>query len=422
MRLTARKSRLSGCVEIPGSKSHTIRAVAIGSLAEGCSCIRAPLVAEDTLAAVRAYRLLGAEISCDGDWVIRGVRGHPGVPENVIDVGNSGTTLYIAMSTAALVDGVSVLTGDDQIRARPAGPLISALNQIGAVVESTRGDDRAPLIVRGPIRGGRVTLDSSKTSQYLTSLLINCPLARGDTTIQVASLVEKPYIDMTLSWLAGEGIVVKRYGYEQFLVPGGQKYPPFERRIPGDFSSATFFLCAAAITGSELMLVGLDPKDTQGDKRVVEILSEMGAEVQWVDEGLIIKGRELVGGTFDLSDTPDALPALAVTACYARGETRLVNVAQARMKETDRIRVMREELSKMGADIEELPDGLAIRYRPLHAAHVDGHRDHRVVMALAVAGLACDGETVVEGAQAVSVTFPNFAELMRNIGGMISVE
>jgi 3-phosphoshikimate 1-carboxyvinyltransferase len=421
MRLTVRRSRLHGTVEIPSSKSHTIRAVAIGALAEGESLIRNPLVAEDTLAAVRAYRLFGAQIDCDKDWTVHGVSSRPRVPENVIDVGNSGTTLYIALGTAALVTGMSVLTGDDQIRRRPAGPLIKAINALGASVESTRNNDAAPLVVRGPMRGGNISLDSSKTSQYLTSLLINCPLAAGDTSICVENLVEKPYIDMTLSWLASENVQLEQDGYERFHIPGAQTYPPFDRWIPGDFSSATFFMCAAAITGCGLMLLGLDPNDTQADKRVVDMLSQMGVQVGWEEDGLRIKGDGLVGGTFDLGDTPDALPALAVTACFAEGETRLINVAQARHKETDRISVMREELSKMGADVEELPDGLIIRGGPIHAAHVDGRRDHRIVMALAVAGLACDGETVVEGAEALSVTFPTFVDLMRNVGGDIAV-
>lgn len=423
MRFVVRKSKLQGSVRIPGSKSHTIRAVAIAALAEGTSRIRNPLVAKDTLAAVHTYRLFGSDIACSEDyWVVSGVSGQPCTPENVIDVGNSGTTLYIATGSAALVTGTSVLTGDDQIRRRPAGPLIRTLNQLGAAAESTRGNDKPPIVVRGPMHGGTAELDGSQTSQYLTSLLINCPLAVQDTVLTVYNLVEKPYIDMTLSWLAEQNIHVDRSGYEEFRICGGQKYFAFDKQIPADFSSATFFLCAAAITGSELTLLGLDPKDTQGDKRVVETIAKMGAKVEWLEDGLRIKGADLVGGAFDLSDTPDALPALAVTACFAEGETRLMNVGQARLKETDRISVMRNELSKMGADIEELPDGLVVRHSQLRAAHVDGHRDHRVVMALALAGLACEGKTVIEGAEAVAVTFPTFADLMRSIGGEVGVE
>jgi len=422
MKLVVNKSRLSGVVEIPGSKSHTIRAVAVASLAEGYSTIRKPLAASDTLAAVNAYGLLGAQIARPDGWTVCGTGGRPSMPENVIDVGNSGTTLYIALGSAALVDGVSVFTGDDQIRRRPAQPLIEALNSLGAVAESTRGNGMAPIIVRGPMRGGEITLDGSKTSQYLTSLLINCPLAHGDTVIEVENLIEKPYVEMTLAWLAQQGIRVDNDGFRRFAIAGGQQYAVFDRAIPADWSSATFFMCAAAITEGEITLPGLDVNDTQGDRGVAAMLAEMGAEVTPTEDGLKIRGRSLRGAEFDLADTPDALPALAVTACFADGETRLANVSQARLKETDRISVMHEELAKMGADIEELPDGLIIRRRRLRAADVHGHYDHRVIMALAVAGLALEGETTVYTAEALSVTFPTFVELMQSAGATVRAE
>jgi len=416
VKLVVRKSNLSGSVKIPGSKSHTIRAVAIASLAKGTSHIREPLVASDTLSAFHAYRLLGAEALKQDDWVVRGVGGRPRVPDNVIDVGNSGTTLYVALASAALVDGCTVFTGDEQIRARPVQPLIDALNSLGAKVESTRGNGMAPIIVRGPMRGGEITLDCSQTSQYLTSLLINCPLAKGDTVIHVENLTEKPYIEMTLKWLEEQGIELENDDYRRFCIPGGQSYKAFNKAISADFSSATFFMCAAAITGSELTLLGLDMYDTQGDKAVAGMLAEMGAKVEQVPDGLKITGGLLRGAEFDLGDTPDALPAMAVTACFAEGETRLVNVAQARLKETDRIAVMREELEKMGADVEELPDGLVIRGSSLKPTFLHGHADHRVIMALAVAGLALTGEATIYTAEALNVTFPSFVELMTYAG------
>lgn len=422
MRLVVGKSKLSGSVRIPGSKSHTIRATAIASLAEGTSHVREPLVAFDTLAAFDAYRLLGAQSLKQNDWVIRGVGGRPRVPDNVIDVGNSGTTLYVALGSAALVDGCSVFTGDGQIRRRPAQPLIDALNALGASVESTRGNGMAPIIVRGPMHGGEIKLDCGQTSQYLTSLLLNCPLARGNTTIEVENVTEKPYIEMTLRWLTEQGIELTNDDFRRFHIPGGQSYRAFDKAIPADFSSATFFMCAAAITRSELTLLGLDMSDSQGDKAVAGMLAEMGAEVQDGPEGLRIIGGALAGAEFDLGDTPDALPAMAVTACFAEGETRLVNVPQARLKETDRIAVMREELEKMGADVDELPDGLVIRGSVLSPTYLHGHSDHRVIMALAMAGLrACGGDTTVYTAEALSVTFPNFVELMKSVGAEMTV-
>lgn len=419
MKISVERSSLSGSVLIPASKSHTIRAVVIGSLADGTSIIRNPLGAADPLASVSVCGRLGAEIELGGDWAVRGVGGHPRIPDDVLDTGNSGTTLYLTMSTAALADGYSVFTGDEQIRSRPAGPLIEALRGLGAEAFSTRGNGKPPLVIRGPMKGGSIELDGSKTSQYLSALLLNCPLAQGDSEIRVRDACELPFIEMTLGWLDGQGIRYERDGFRRFGIPGGQSYHAFDRRIPGDFSSAAFFLCAAAVTGSELLLLGLDMSDSQGDKAIVEMLREMGAGIELLPEGIRISGGKLVGGTFDLSGTPDALPAMAATACFAEGETRLVNVAQARLKETDRISVMRRELTKMGARIEERPDGLVIRGSEMRSTAVRGHSDHRVVMALAVAGMACDGVTEVDTAEAVSITFPNFVELMRKAGARI---
>ena len=407
---------------MPGSKSHTIRAVAVASLAAGTSRILRPLEAADTQSCVTAFRSLGAKIDTAlGVWTITGVGGCPLPAENVVDVGNSGTTLYVAMGASALAKGWTVFTGDEQIRRRPAQALISAIGDLGGESFSTRDNGRPPLLVKGPILGGPLDLDCSRTSQYLTSLLLAAPLAKRDTKIRVAQLVEQPYIEMTLAWLGAQDIQLDHAAMDYFLVKGGQSYRAFERSIPGDFSSATFFLCAAAITGSSLRLTGLDMNDSQGDKAVVGMLADMGARVETGGGGVTITGGPLKGGRFDLKATPDALPALAVTACFAEGETTLWNVKQAREKETDRISVMCAELRKMGARVEELPDGLVIRGSRLRGAIVRGHGDHRVVMALTVAGLAAAGETIVDTAESAAVTFPKFVTLLQRVGGKVAV-
>jgi 3-phosphoshikimate 1-carboxyvinyltransferase len=418
--IRVQNARLGGTLRMPGSKSHTIRAVALASLAEGTSTIRRPLDAADTRACVRAFRALGADIRTDAEtWTVTGTAGEVQTPPDVVDVGNSGTTLYVAMGAASLGKGWTVLTGDAQIRNRPAQSLIEVIGDLGGEAFSMRGDGRPPVVVRGPIRGGPVDVDAGKTSQYLTSVLLATPLAERDTKIRVTRLVERPYIEMTLGWLERQGVHVQRADMDYFLVPGKQTYTAFDAEIPGDFSSATFFLCAAAITGSTLTLEGLDPADTQGDKAVLDMLAAMGAAVEPKPGAVTITGGKLRGGAFDLNATPDALPALAVTACFAEGETRLANVPQARLKETDRIAVMCEELGKMGGDVEELEDGLVIRGAPLRGARVDGRGDHRVVMALAVAGLAAEGETVIDTAESVAVTFPTFTDLLRQAGAEI---
>ena len=419
MKLTVAKSELRGRVPIPGSKSHTIRAVALASLAEGVSQIIAPLDSADTAAAVDCYRRLGARITTGPTWTIEGTAGRLRVPDNVIDVANSGATLRFALGSAALLaKGTAVFTGDEQVRERPLGPLITSLNELGANCRSTRGNGRAPVWIEGTLRGGRTNIEAV-TSQYLSSLLINCPLATDDTIINVIGLNERPYVEMTLRYLDEQGISYENDAMQCFTIKGGQGYRAFNKRIPADFSSATFFFCAGAILDGELILEGLDFTDAQGDKAVVDILRDMGADIHLNGTEAVVHRGQLHGIDIDLNATPDALPALAVVACFAKGPTKLYNVAQARFKETDRIAVMAAELRKLGADVAELEDGLKITPAPLHGAELCGHHDHRVVMALSLAGMALDQDCSIDTAEAVDVTFPNYVKLMQTAGARL---
>jgi len=417
MFLKVRKSQTGGRVRIPGSKSHTIRALFIASMADGISEIIDPLISGDANSAVEVCKAFGAEIESQSNkYIVKGFGGVPKVPSDVINVGNSATTLRIGVSTAALGEGCSVFTGDYQIRKRPLGSLIEAINNLGAQAFSTRNNNMAPVVIRGKLKGGSTTLDAV-TSQYLSSLLINSPIIEKDTEIIVTRLNEVPYVEMTLWWLNKQGIRYQNNNFKSFTVNGGQCYKPFASPIPGDFSSATFFMVLAAISGDEFTLDNLDITDPQGDKQVLSILEDMGAKVN--KDSIYIKGEKLSGREIDMNSIPDALPAMAVAGCFADGETRLLNVPQARLKECDRINVMCTELRKMGADIEELPDGLIIRQSKLKGCNVCGHDDHRVVMALAVAGLNISGETIISNAEAMNITFPEFAELIEECGGYI---
>ena len=421
MILKVSRSEVSGRIRIPGSKSHTIRALFLASLADGKSQILKPLFSNDALSAVEVCRALGANIEVTEDkFIVQGFNGTPQVPHDVINVGNSGTTANFGIMTAALADGYSVFTGDYQIRKRPVGPLIHAMNNLGAEVVATRNNGCPPVIVKGRAKGGKTDLDGV-TSQYLSSILINAPLLEKDTEVVLTRLYEVPYAEMTLWWLDKQGIKYENNDFKSITIKGNQKYKSFDMAIPGDFSSATFFMVLAAISGQEFILDNLDMTDPQGDKLVLSILESMGAGVKISESSITIKGDKLVGREIDMNSIPDALPAMAVAGCFAEGETRLVNVPQARLKETDRIRVMFEELSKMGADIEELPDGLIIRQSKLKGCAVKGHDDHRIVMSLAVAGLNIDGETVIDTAEAMNVTFPEFAEYVKTCGGSITL-
>jgi 3-phosphoshikimate 1-carboxyvinyltransferase len=423
MQLICNQARLSGAVDIPGSKSHTIRAVAIGALAVGESVIREPLASADTLAAVDTYRALGAAIEVEPNyWRVRGTAGNVQTPENFIDVRNSGTTLRIAVGSACLMrQGMAGFTGDHQIRRRPIGPLARALTELGANVATTRDNGCAPLVVKGRLRGGRTSIEAV-TSQYVTSLLMCTPLADGDSIIDVPVLNEQPYVHITLDWLRRGGITLDRDELRQFRVPGRQQYRAIDVRVPADFSSATFFLAAGVLGDNDVVVRGLDMNDAQGDKAVVEYLQRMGAQVEMTSEGIRVRPGSLTGCEIDMNATPDALPMMAVVGCFARGKTSLVNVPQARLKETDRIAVMAAELGKMGAKIKELPDGLIIEQSDLRPALVDGHDDHRVVMSLAVAGSCVRSGTRIAKAEAMSVTFPTFVDCMAGLGADLRVE
>ncbi len=407
---------LGGEITIPASKSHTIRALLISAMAKGKSTIINPLDSSDTRSCIAAVKVLGAKVTIKDDrWVIEGTGGRISLKNDTIDVGNSGTTLYLAAGLAAIGTEAVTFTGDDQIKSRPVEGLLNSLRELGAEITLSGKNGCPPFTVKGPLTGGKTSIECP-TSQYLSSLLLCSPLIDGNSEIKVPLLREQPYVEMTLSWLNEQFIVYRNTDFSHFSIPGNQNYVPFTKQVPGDFSSATFFLCAAALTGSTITLKGLEMSDSQGDKAVVFMLQEMGCHIETGPDFIRISGQLHEGCEFDLNDTPDALPALAVTACFIDGETRLVNVPQARMKETDRISVMKEELEKMGACIEELPDGLIITGNgKLKGTNVSGHGDHRIIMALAIAALASEGSTIIDDISAVSITFPNFFELLDTI-------
>ncbi|OPX81092.1 MAG: 3-phosphoshikimate 1-carboxyvinyltransferase [Methanosaeta sp. PtaB.Bin087] len=414
------RSQVSGDVEVPPSKSYTHRAITISALGPGGS-VKRPLLSADTRATIRAAEAFGAEIAIEGETLaVAGAGGGPKTPENVIDVENSGTTLRIMAAVAALTDG-AVLTGDASIRRRPNGPLLKSLCDLGGEAFSIKKDDCAPLVVRGRIRGGRTVLDGSVSSQFLSALLISCPLAEGGSEIEIkGELKSRPYAEITLEMLRAAGAKIET-DFERFAVQGGQSYDLGGYTVPGDFSSASYLLAAAAVTGSRLTVRGLRPSK-QGDSAIVSILQEMGAKISWDrSEGVLeIEGRELSGVEVDASLTPDLVPTIAVLGSVAEGQTVVKNAEHVRHKETDRLRAMATELSRMGAKIAERPDGLVIEGGRLRGARVSGHHDHRIVMALTVAGLVA-GDTTVDTAEAVSVSYPGFFEEMARIGASVQV-
>lgn len=426
MNLSVQRSHdLRGQVVIPPNKSHSFRALIMAALAEGTSHIHRPAISSDWLRATEALERFGAKVTPEaGDaWVVEGSGGRLRTPEDVIDCGNSGIIFRFFTALGSLTPGYTVLTGDESIRhIRPIGPLLEALNQLGAFAVSTKGDGHAPVVVRGPLKGGRATLDGAD-SQPVSALLIACGMADAPSEVNVTNPGEKPWVGMTLDWLKRCGVEVSPEDYTRYRVRGQSRWNGFNVLIPADWSAAMYPVVAALVVpGSEVHLPNVEWEDCQGDRLVVEVLREMGADIEVSSHGLVARSSELTGRTIDCNDFIDQFMLLAVVGCYAQGETVLTNATVARHKECDRIAAMHHALRAMGADVEERPDGLVVRHSRLHGARLDSLSDHRMVMTLATAGLGASGETLITNIECIRKTFPNFVEQMERVGAVMLTE
>lgn len=393
----------------------------MAALSGGPCRIDRPLLSEDTEATLAGVEALGArvtrgedrlEIACDS---LR-------APSREIDARNSGTTLRLLTGAASLVRGPTVLTGDASLRKRPMGPLLDALGDLGAQARSLSDRGRPPVEVRGPIRGGAAAVPGSVSSQFLSSLLVACPLAAEATELHVTPpVVSAPYLEVTRAMVQRFGGDVECRGTD-FHIAGGQRYEPVDFRVPGDYSSAAFPLVAAAVSGGDVTVTGLGPALPQGDRRVVDLLRAFGAGVVASRDEVRVAGGALHARTVDLGATPDLFPVLAVLATQAEGESRFVNGAHLRLKESDRIESTVAFLAAMGADIEGTEDGCVVRGPSrLTGARVASLGDHRILMAAAVAGLVAEAPVEITEAEAHRVSYPSFLEDFRALGADLEV-
>lgn len=421
MKFRSRAATVSGTVRAPPSKSYTHRAFLLAALSGGPCRVSSPLLSEDTEATLAGIEAFGAQVRREGaDLRITS----PGLslPSRAIDARNSGTTLRLLTGTAALLKGTTTLTGDASLRKRPMGPLLDALRGLGADGRSLSRDGRPPIQVTGPLRGGEVSVPGSVSSQFLSSLLLACPLASEATTLHVLPpILSEPYVDVTRHMLRAFRAEVEVRGND-FRIPGGQRYAPADFVVPGDFSSAAFPLVAAAISGGDVTVDGLDVSAPQGDRRIADILGSFGASITQRPDSVRVRGGSLRAGTVDVSATPDLFPILAVLASQARGDSRFVNGAQLRLKESDRIETTVAFLKAMGADATGTPDGCVVRGpAQLTAAAVESHGDHRILMAAAVAGLVARGPVEISDPWCFRVSYPSFLDDLRALGAEMEV-
>ncbi|MBS0635624.1 MAG: 3-phosphoshikimate 1-carboxyvinyltransferase [Verrucomicrobia bacterium] len=392
---------MKGPLKLPPSKSHTLRAILFASLARGRSTIENILQSPDTDAMIAACRSLGATIVVQGTTAEIVGRINP-PPEVTVDAGNSGIVLRFMAAAFALTDSQVTIVGDGSKRSCKA--LLDALQQMGA--RST--GDYAPICVQGPIVPCDVVIDG-EDSQPVSSIMIAAACLKGTTNITVKNLGERPWLNLTLDWLKKLGVKYHENDQNCYSVEGQGYIAPFHYRVPADLSSLAFPVVLALLTESDITIEDIDLNDAQGDKIILDILGQMGAKFIYEDSILHIRGpQKLHGCAIDVNDCIDALPILAVVGCFAEGSTHLYNGMVARKKESDRIMAMKLELTKMGAKIIEHADGLTIEQSELRAASVFAHKDHRVALALAVAGYASVGRHTITGAECVEKTYKNF--------------
>ena len=411
---------LDATVTLPGSKSITNRALVTAALADGHSILSNLLLAEDTRLMIDALKTLGIAITIDeGDCVaeVTGCGGH--IPESGAELscGNSGTTMRFCTALVALGRGRFELDGVPRMRRRPIGGLASVLSALGAGVEYLGDEGFPPLAVHGSgLRGGQVAFDAPESSQLVSALLLAAPYARDDVMIEVTGDTPSiPYLKITTAVMDHFGVVVlDRYDGHgaRFVVESTQRYRGTTFPIEPDASNATYFLAAPAIAGGRLTVEGLGTASIQGDAAFVDVLERMGCRIEREPNRLSVQGpadgNHLRGIDIDLNDMPDTVQTLAALALFAEGSTTIRNVATLRVKETDRLVALRKELTKLGANVDEFPDGLRITpsEKPIPAT-IDTYNDHRMAMSLALVGLRCPG-IVINDPECVGKTFPDF--------------
>ncbi|MEO7796013.1 MAG: 3-phosphoshikimate 1-carboxyvinyltransferase [Thermoanaerobaculia bacterium] len=385
--------RVAGRLRPPSSKSLTHRALALALLSRQRTVLVNPLESDDTGLFLAALRVLGHRTERAGDALEILPPAFPATGGELF-CGNAGTMFRFLVAIAATLPGAVRIDGVERLRERPVRPLTDALRQLGVAIDFAGQEGHAPLVVRGGrLAGGAVHLDASASSQYLSALLLAGQRAEGPLEIRAPELASAPYIDLTLDMIATFGGRVDTLGDSRWIAhPSALRATEVE--IEADYSAAAYPAAAAALTGGKVRIDGAVTGSRQGDRRLLELLAEMGAQVAWSEGGVTVGGgSRLVAIDADLGDIPDQVPTLAALAPFAHGTTRIRNVAHLRIKESDRLAAMTSELRKAGAEVDELPDGLVVhgswaeREPPDDFVLVDPHGDHRIAMAMALVGL-----------------------------------
>ena len=411
---------VNATIEVPGSKSYTNRALLVAAMARGASTVTGALFSDDTHYMSSSLRKLGVEVDADEKRATFDVRGNGGnipVSSAQLYIGNSGTTSRSLVAYVSLGHGQFVIDGDEPMRhGRPISDLLDALTQIGVSARTQFDNGHLPVIVEADgLKGGKTRLDVSKSSQFLTALLLIAPCAKNGMEIEVVGNREMPYIDITLAVMEAFGVQVINEGYKYFRIEGGQQYQPRVYHIEPDASNASYFFAAAALTGGRVTVQHLHLDSIQGDVRFVQILEQMGCQVTVSDIGITVTGpRQLKGIDVDMKAISDTSLTLAAIAPFADSKVTIRNIEHTRWQETDRIHAMVTELRKLGVPVVEHQDGLEISPASITPAAIDTYQDHRVAMAFSLIGLKAHGIRINDP-ECVSKTFPNYFDVLERL-------
>ena len=408
---------LQATITVPGSKSYTNRALLIAGLTDGECRLEKPLVSDDTKYMIRALKAFGISVQEEKEaFIVSGRGGDLSTPEQDIFIGNAGTAMRFLTTFSALVPGKTRLDGDERMRQRPLADLLHCLTQMRVKAVSANGNGCPPIdIAGGEVPGGEVQLAGDKSSQYLTSILLSAPYFKNDTCIHIqGDLTSKSYADITLDIMKTFGVHVDNESYQRFKVKAGDRYKAQTYRVESDWSSASYFLAAGAVTGGEVTLTDINPHSVQGDAQFTSVLEKMGCLVEKKSHSLHIKGNPLRGISINMNNMPDAVQTLAVTALFAEGETVIQGIGNLRIKETDRSSALANELSRLGAEVETGEDFLIIRPGDYKGAGIETYNDHRMAMSFAVAGLKIPG-ICIKNPKCVEKSFPDFFQRFANL-------
>ncbi|MDD1718964.1 MAG: 3-phosphoshikimate 1-carboxyvinyltransferase [Methanoregulaceae archaeon] len=420
MEVMIRKTRdVDLSFEAPPSKSYTHRALIAGSLAEGRSVVRHPLVSKDTLITRQALEQLGINIEdVPEGWAIDGSGGDLDCEKQcTIDAGNSGTTLRLLATVALLSRSAVTLTGSRRMQERPIAPLCDALRVLGAEIRYLGKVGFPPVTVDGRFHGGRVEVDARMSSQYVSSILLGAPYAGEEVTVSLPGPVSsRSYIDVTVDIMEKFGALVSRDGYRQFTVRNSRKYKGRTYSVEGDYTSASYFFAIAAICGGRVQVSNLDPDSAQGDRAFVGALETMGCQVSCGRDALTVESTgPLRGIEIDMSSSPDTVQTLCMVAACADGMSRISGISHLKYKESDRVRTTADLLNSLGGNVTVEEDALVIVPAPLHGGRIQTHDDHRIAMSFSVLGLGT-GDIVIEDAECVEKSFPGYWKAFQGAG------